>query len=524
MTSLPGRACVQPEGIMKSTLHRAGVAIATTAVTATLALAPTAAHAAAPSPQATSAAQWLADQVPEDSHLFTSVYGAGEGESFIDIGLNLDIQHALAELGDSATADQVYDAAVAGSADYTDFFGTRYAGSVAKLAAYVQLHGDDATNIDGRNLIEDLEGLQVTTGEEAGRLKDSPDGDYQSANTIGQSWGVRALVAVDSDAAEPAEAFLVDQQCDDGGFRLYQSGAGCSSNVDATTFAIAALQDAGGHVAELADAGDFLTSGQARNGSFSESGSANSNSTGLAAVALSSLGEPAAATRAADWLATSQQTTASTPGLADEVGAVAFDADGLVAGKADGIDTIERDQWVRATAQAAPGLQFATAPVPDPEPGPVASITLKLSTSAPTEGDTITITATGKDADGVSTGDVSDELEVKSSVETDTIDGNTVTFNHASPHTITATHVPTGTTASVLVEVSPLAAETPTTGTDSASGGVATVSNANGTLPDTGSLVEPWQLAAAAALLVLGAAMVVGGRRRVTVRSTHRVR
>ncbi len=38
---------------------------------------------------------------------------------------------------------------------------------------------------------------------------------------------------------------------------------------------------------------------------------------------------------------------------------------------------------------------------------------------------------------------------------------NTVTFNHASPHTITATHGPTGTTASITVQVTPSAATDP---------------------------------------------------------------
>ncbi len=508
MTSLPGRACVQPEGIMNITLSRAGATVATAAVAAALALAPTAAQAA-PTPQASSAADWLAAQVPSDTHLFASVYGPGEFDSFVDYGLNLDLQHALDTFGDTATADQVYGAVVADTAAYTDAWGTRYSGNMGKLATYVALHGDDPTAIDDRDLIAELAELMVTEGAEQGRLKDSPDGEYQSANTVGQAWGVRAFHAADSEDVDPAADFLVDQQCTDGGFRLFQKGDGCASSVDATTFAVIALREAGGHDAAVADARTYLNSEQADDGSLSESGAANSNSTGLAAVVLSSLGDAAAATAAADWIVP-LQATSSTSGLEDEAGAIAFDSSAFGQG-ADGISDVERDQWVRTSVQAIHALSFASQAEPEPEPGPVASIKLKVSDAKPAQGDTITITATGKDADGRSTGDVSDELNLESSVESDTIKDNTVTFNTASPHTITATHGDDGPTASITIQVTPSAEESPA----SESGGTTDpVSSANGTLPDTGSSVETWQLLAAAALLVTGAGLVLTGRGR----------
>ncbi len=495
---------------MKISLHRASVAVATIAVTATLALAPSAAQAV-PSPQATSAAEWMAAQVPADTHLFESVYGDEPGESFVDYGLNLDLQYALDQLGESPTADQVYGAVIADTEAYTDSWGTRYAGAVGKLATYVQLHGDDPTNVDSRNLIDDLEGLMVVEGAEAGRFKDHEDGPYQSANTVGQAWGVRALVGAESDAADPAASFLADQQCDDGGFRLFQTGAGCDSSVDATAFAITALKEAGGYGSEVTEATDFLLAEQAGDGSLSDAEAANSNSTSLAAVVFAAAGNSAAATKAADWLVPLQATSASTPGLDDEVGAVAYGPTEFASGKSNGISAIGRDQWVRTSVQAALALQHASQAEPEPEPGPVASMTLKVSDATPTQGDTITITATGKDADGMSTGDVSDELSLTSSVDTDTVDGNTVTFNHASPHTITATHVPTGTTAAITIQVTPLAAGG--TGTADGSDGA----DSGDALPDTGSLVSPWQLAVVVGLLVLGAALVVGGRRRALV-------
>jgi hypothetical protein len=497
---------------MKIRFNRVAIAVAAATVTVGLTLAPSAALAAT-SPQASSAAQWLAAQVPSSTHLFESAY---DGGTFVDYGLNLDLQYALDQLDNSSAADRVYDAVVAHAADYTDAYGTRYSGAVGKLATYMELHRDDPTDVDGRNLIEDLEGLMVTgDGDEAGRLKDSPDGEYQSANSIGQSWGVRALAGAGSDATKSAEDFLVAQQCTDGGFRLYQDGTDCTSSPDATVFAVAALKAAGGYRTELTHAVDYLKAQQADDGSLSDTGVPNSNSTGLAAVVFASVGDSAAATKAGDWIAP-LQATASTSRLKSEAGAIAYDHDSFVAGKAKGIDAIERDKWVRATVQAALGVNFASAPASDPEPGPVASLKLHVSDASPTKGDTITVTATGKDADGTSTGDVSGDLLLTSSVASDTIDGNKVTFNHASPHRIRVTHLPSGTTASITVQVSPKAAEGSTNGGGSGGG---TVTGSDQSLPDTGSPVAPWQLAIVLGLIVLGGAMVISGRSRNVIDS-----
>ena len=125
---------------------------------------------------------------------------------------------------------------------------------------------------------------------------------------------------------------------------------------------------------------------------------------------------------------------------------MAYDPTAFATGKPRASDAIQRDQWVRATVQAALGQLRDAARARRRSPARLRRQAGTSRTPTPTQGDTITITATGKDADGASTGDVSDDLSLTSSVASDTIDGNTVTFNHASPHTITATHVPTGTT------------------------------------------------------------------------------
>lgn len=503
---------------MNISLHRVAVAVAAVAVTGGLALAPSAAQADQ-TPQATSAAQWLASQVPSSTHLFESAY---DGGTFVDYGLNLDLQYALDQLGESSTAAQVYAAAVAHAGDYTDAYGTRYAGSVGKLATYVELHGDDPTDLDGRNLIDDLEKLQVAeAGAEQGRLKDFPDSDYQSANTVGQSWGVRALAGARSDAADSAADFLADQQCDDGGFRLYQVGTDCTSSVDATTFAITALQASGGHGGAVSDAIDYLADEQAGDGSLSDAQAANSNSTSLAAVIFSQAGRSAAATKAAAWIVPLQATSSSTPGLDEEAGAIAYGPAEFASAKTRGIGEIERDQWVRTSVQAALALNLVSQPAPEPEAGPVASLALRVSDSTPAQGDTITVTATGKDADGTSTGDVSKDLRLSSSVDSDTISGNTVTFHHASPHTITVTHLPTGTTASVTVQVSPMATvDEPVAGPGGS--GLDPAAGSDAALPDTGAFVEPWQLAGAVGLLLLGGGLLIGARRRTATGANDR--
>lgn len=74
------------------------------------------------------------------------------------------------------------------------------------------------------------------------------------------------------------------------------------------------------------------------------------------------------------------------------------------------------------------------------EPGPAASLTLASSATSVDQGGSITVDATGVDDYGNSLGDLSALISLSSDVATDVIDGNEVTFPHASPHTITATY------------------------------------------------------------------------------------
>ena len=100
-------------------------------------------------------------------------------------------------------------------------------------------------------------------------------------------------------------------------------------------------------------------------------------------------------------------------------------------------------------------------------------------------GDTITVTGKAHVPSGA-TFDVSSALVLSSDVPEDVVSGNTVTFRHASPHTITVSYA--GAVTSFTVEVS-----------------------APPVLAATGADPVPW-LAAGAVLLLLGAALVLARR------------
>ena len=99
----------------------------------------------------------------------------------------------------------------------------------------------------------------------------------------------------------------------------------------------------------------WLKGQQKKNGAFGGGTStqgANTNSTGLASWALAESGKCGMAVEAATWVRKYQVTDE----VAGERGGIAYDRAGFRAAKADGITTESRDQWRRATTQAAPAL------------------------------------------------------------------------------------------------------------------------------------------------------------------------
>ena len=284
---------------------------------------------------AEAAAGWLADQLVDGERIEVT-FDFGDGpQTFPDQGLTADVVVALAAAGLAAGhIDAATDWLEAQAGFYIGTAGDElYAGSVAKLLLVAETT-DRPTTFGGHDLVELLESRE----QDSGRFTDdSESGDF--SNAISQSLAVLALErTADADPSDAAVDYLVDQACEDGGFPEQLDAEDCSSQADATAYAIQALLTvdetavADGAVAWLVDA-------QGDDGGFTGAeDTANANSTGLAATALSVAGEDAAAGDAQQFLLGLQ-----TRDCELGAGSIRYDA-------ADGGDP------VRATAQALPGL------------------------------------------------------------------------------------------------------------------------------------------------------------------------
>jgi hypothetical protein len=240
----------------------------------------------------------------------------------------------------------------AGYIDVGNANGGPFAGAYAKLALVAEVTGGDPHAFGGVDLLGDLRALECpsvgrpecagTPGLFRNAIRDG------GANVVSQALAVVALsrspVAADHpDAA--AVAFLVSQQCPDGGFpSLFPAaGAACVSDVDGAAFAVQGLLAAGR--AEPAKAAlDWLTSVRRADGSFASKDFTtgeevpNSNSTAVAVEALVAGGRNAASSIA--WLRRQQVGCA---GPAAQRGAVKF-------------ASTFNGQALRATAQATVAL------------------------------------------------------------------------------------------------------------------------------------------------------------------------
>jgi hypothetical protein len=349
----------------------AGVAVA--GLTAGLGLVGPAAHAA--TPQATSSSDWLVSQL--SSGLVESEYHDGKGwVGYTDFGLTLDFFYAFDQLGvRKGQQTRILDAIEPRAAEYTDAWGTTYAGATGKLLTAVLDKGIAPGSYAKGDLLPKLETLVVDSGPERGRGKDDTTGS-DTSNTFGQSYVVTALAAAGSSERAAATRFLLKQQCGAGFFRESMDSRDftCDSaapdqrrpDVDATATAAIALRKVVSKVpvglraevrTALRDATRWLAARQVKNGTFT--GARNSNSTGLAAVALKQAGNHAAARKAARWvnnLRVTKKMVSSSKLRARDIGAIAYDVAGLDAAKKQGLARGDRYVWRRATAQAAPAL------------------------------------------------------------------------------------------------------------------------------------------------------------------------
>ncbi|MCW2866253.1 MAG: hypothetical protein JWR20_441, partial [Marmoricola sp.] len=224
------------------------------------------------------------------------------------------------------------------------------------------------------DLRQRMEALTTDSGARRGRIVDvstkngTPDGqDY--ANTLGLAFAPRGLAEAGSAEAPAALGYLLQQQCPGGGFRLAfpapSAAQACTSKsagaVDATSIAVAEIAqlpvtDATTRAIYRARA--WLRGQQRVDGSFdggTGTPGSNSNTTGLAAVAL---GTGDAAEAASTWVARRQVPAGQTGALAADKGAIAYDDAAKNAAATNGIGSAaaDRDQWDRATAQAAGAL------------------------------------------------------------------------------------------------------------------------------------------------------------------------
>ncbi len=376
---------------MPSTRRRIGAAVAAIAVAASLTTISSPAQAAPPTPLG-NAATWLSAQ------LTNGVIHDGQYD-FDDVGTTIYTAYALeAAGGHSATVTDIVGAVAAhlsGASGYIDAdecypvsdpcaVHGQYANATANALVFAEAEGQDVGNYGGVDLVARLESLMTATGVSAGRIADdSSYGDY--ANTIGQALAAHGLQEAASSQAGAALTFLLDQQCDAGYFRLSftpdvtaadqtcQGGvaSGASApDTDVTAMVIRQLQPlAAGNTdvaTALAKAKTWLAAQQHADGSFGggpSTSAPNTNSTGLAGWALGTLGDTAAAAKAATWVRAHQvqPLAACASKLSNQTGAIAYDDAALSAGEKNGLTTATLGQWRVAAAQAAPVLQWAPA-------------------------------------------------------------------------------------------------------------------------------------------------------------------
>ena len=281
-----------------------------------------------------------------------------DSDGFLDGGNTIDGIIALSAVGtQQAQADASLAFLASNLGDYIGAGEEVYAGPLAKTLLAVVVAGGDPTAFGGHDLVAELSALETTQG----RFSDqSAFGDF--SNTIGQSLAVIALARAGQGINVGSLEQLLGRQCADGGFSgSLDKDGGCTSDPDATAFAVQALLAAGAstycngdteglaaRVSAAATAGlDRLEDIQGTSGGFtSADGAVNANTTGVAAQALTAGGRTTAAGDAIAFITGLQYTDTTKPAL---LGGIAFSADTLST-------TVPSDSDLRATPQATLGL------------------------------------------------------------------------------------------------------------------------------------------------------------------------
>lgn len=255
------------------------------------------------------AASYLVAQLVEGKYLETSYTYDGVEYSYADQGLTADGVFALlAHGGYQSSIDAMVGWLATQVATYADptpvttpdtnlLYVGPYSGALAKLALVAESTGGDPHAFGGVDLLGIIASRVCTGPDEIGTCTAAGD-FHQAFSSISQSLGVLALQASPVEAdhltiSSPPVMRLSQLQCADGGFSssLLAAGAVCTSDVDATGYAVQALAAVAGTDLWLGAAQRYLLAQQSESGLLPGTAGDNSNTTGLAAIALQSLTE-----------------------------------------------------------------------------------------------------------------------------------------------------------------------------------------------------------------------------------------
>lgn len=307
------------------------LSLASASIAAALLLAPAPVGAAPTTPPRTTtdpaeaAAGWLAQQFVDSSHKpspsgdhFETKFA---GQYYFDGG---DTAGGIWALAAAKAGRAKIDAAITYLGKHVDEYadlrkaqGGPYDGSVAKTAVAAIVAGADPRHFGGFDLIQTLKDDECPAGSPAC----TPGAAANIFSSISESLVIIAEARVGGAFAPSSAAldYLLSLQCPDGGFTANtDTKSGCTSDLDSTSYAAAALFAARGHDGAMAKAVGFLASERSADGSWSR----NVNSTGLAASVLAAQGRDVSASRA--WLAKQQVTVGVTIGATATRGALKF--------------------------------------------------------------------------------------------------------------------------------------------------------------------------------------------------------
>jgi hypothetical protein len=285
---------------------------------------------------AQAAAGWLAGRLDGGTHV--TYLGFFDGGTTADVVFGL----AAAGVGRSTTGD-VLDflqkpANVDSYVDLSAQFGGPYTGSAAKAALAFLVGGRDPSTVaaGGLSLTQALrmECTSVDVSATATHYCPAVGAGLGTFSSISESFIVLTAARLGSplDDTGAAMTWFRSLQCPNGGFTSDVPEQGCASgaaaDVDATAYALMALaaipSPSTVDRAAATAAAEWLVTAQNSDGSWTAQNVHNTDSTGLAAAALAGVGRNTAAARA--WLRQQQITTGPTVGPGATRGALGYAA------------------------------------------------------------------------------------------------------------------------------------------------------------------------------------------------------